>query len=51
MVTGESKAEALREVMLGEYNPDEYPAQLLRRSLGNVTWLVDKAAASKLEGE
>jgi 6-phosphogluconolactonase len=51
MVTGESKAEALREVMLGEYNPDEYPAQLLRHSHGSVTWLVDKSAASKLEGE
>jgi 6-phosphogluconolactonase len=38
-------------VLEGEYNPDEYPAQLLRNSLGHVTWLVDKDAASELEGE
>ncbi len=51
MVGGAGKAEALHQVLEGEYNPDEYPAQLLRNSLGQVTWLVDKAAASSLEGD
>ena len=51
MVGGAAKAQALKQVLEGEYNPDEYPAQLLRNSLGNVTWLVDKDAASDLEGE
>ncbi|MEO8288579.1 MAG: 6-phosphogluconolactonase [Chloroflexota bacterium] len=51
MVGGGGKAEALTQVLEGEYNPDEYPSQLLSNSLGSVTWLVDKDAASALEGE
>ena len=49
LVTGVSKAHALREVLQGEYNPEEYPSQLLRNARGKVTWLLDKAAASKLQ--
>jgi len=48
MVAGESKAPALREVLQGEYNFEQYPSQLLRNAMGQVTWLVDKAAASNL---
>ena len=48
MVTGETKASALREVLQGEYDPDTYPSQLLRNAKGHVTWLVDKAAVSEL---
>ena len=51
MVAGASKAPALKEVLQGEYNPEEYPSQLLRNSLGNVVWLVDKEAAAQLEGD
>ncbi|MGA7730319.1 MAG: 6-phosphogluconolactonase [Chloroflexia bacterium] len=51
MVGGAGKAEALKQVLEGEYNPDEYPAQLLGNSLGQVTWLVDKEAAAMLEGK
>lgn len=50
MVGGGAKAEALHEVLEGEYNPDEYPAQLLRNSTGKVTWLVDTDAAAQLQG-
>jgi 6-phosphogluconolactonase len=50
MIGGAAKAQALKQVLEGEDNPDEYPAQLLRNSLGHVTWLVDKEAASDLEG-
>lgn len=50
MVGGGAKAEALHEVLEGEYNPDEYPAQLLRNSTGKVTWLVDIDAAAQLQG-
>jgi 6-phosphogluconolactonase len=49
MVGGSAKAGALHEVLEGDYNPDEYPAQLLRNSTGKVTWLVDTAAASQLQ--
>ncbi len=50
MVAGEGKAPALHEVLQGEYNPDMYPSQLLRDAQGEVIWLVDRAAASQLEG-
>ena len=48
MVVGIDKADALKEVLLGEYNPDEYPSQLLREAHGRVNWLVDATAASQL---
>jgi 6-phosphogluconolactonase len=48
MVAGEGKAPALREVLEGDYNPDVYPSQLLRKCTGKVIWLVDKAAAAQL---
>ncbi len=50
MVAGKSKAPVLREVLQGEYNFKQYPSQLLRNAMGQVTWLVDKAAASNLNG-
>jgi 6-phosphogluconolactonase len=49
MVTGSGKAPALREVLEGPYAPDTYPSQVLRNSLGQVTWLVDKDAAADLQ--
>jgi len=48
LVTGSDKADAVREVIEGEYNPDEYPAQIVRPPQGEVTWMLDTAAASKL---
>lgn len=49
MIAGESKAPALHEVLHGEYNPVEYPSQLLRKARGEVIWCVDRAAASQLD--
>jgi 6-phosphogluconolactonase len=49
MVTGTGKAGALKHVLEGDYDPDTFPAQLLRNALGRVVWLVDKDAASALE--
>lgn len=49
MVAGESKAPALKQVLEGDYDPEEYPSQLLREASGHVTWLVDRAAAAQLE--
>jgi 6-phosphogluconolactonase len=48
MVVGADKAPALNEVLKGDYHPEAYPSQLLRHAQGNVTWLVDAAAASQL---
>jgi 6-phosphogluconolactonase len=50
MVSGAAKAPALREVLEGHYEPDRFPSQVLRNSLGQVTWLVDKDAAAELRG-
>lgn len=44
LVTGEDKAKALCQVLKGDSNHHEYPAQILR-DLPSVTWVVDKAAA------
>lgn len=49
MVAGEGKAPTLKQVLEGEYNPQEYPSQLLRQAEGKVMWLVDRAAAKLLE--
>jgi 6-phosphogluconolactonase len=49
LVTGADKADALKAVLEGPYNPDEYPAQIVRPSQGEVTWMVDTAVAQKLQ--
>ena len=48
---GKKKAEVLREVLKGKYQPDEYPAQLIQPEDGEEHWFVDKDAASLLNGE
>ncbi len=45
---GDKKAHALQHVLKGEYNPEEYPAQLIQPQDGEVHWFVDKKAAAKL---
>jgi 6-phosphogluconolactonase len=49
MLYGENKAPALHEVLEGECNADLYPAQMLKPETGDITWMVDKAAASQLK--
>ena len=50
LATGPDKAPALREVLHGPAQPEKYPAQVVRRASGRVTFLVDEAAASALPG-
>ena len=45
LVSGEEKAEALRAVLEGDFQPDRFPAQLIRPEEGKLLWLVDRAAA------
>ncbi len=45
---GENKSDALYEVLEGVRNLQQYPAQLLNPKNGELTWLVDQAAAAKL---
>lgn len=48
LVTGEDKAETLRLVLQGKYQPERFPAQLIRPTNGRFLWLVDQAAARML---
>ncbi len=48
LVTGQDKADAVAAILEGEHNPDEYPAQIIQPPKGEVTWMLDSAAASKL---
>jgi 6-phosphogluconolactonase len=49
LVTGSEKADALHAVLEGEYQPDEYPAQIVRPTNGVVVWMLDKAVAQNLQ--
>jgi 6-phosphogluconolactonase len=49
LVEGAAKAEMLRRVLQGPYQPDVLPAQIIQPTHGQMHWLVDAAAAAKLE--
>lgn len=51
LVTGTDKADAVQAVLEGEYQPDEYPAQIVRPTDGEVVWMLDTAAAGKLRNK
>jgi 6-phosphogluconolactonase len=48
LVSGTEKAETLREVLQGEYQPHRFPAQVIRPRNGRLLWLLDRAAARLL---
>jgi len=48
LVSGREKANALREILEGEFQPDLYPAQIIRPATGKLTWLIDEEAAGSL---
>jgi 6-phosphogluconolactonase len=48
IATGEKKANTLAEVLSDRYNPERYPAQRIEPTNGELIWLVDEDAASKL---
>jgi 6-phosphogluconolactonase len=48
-VSGEDKAPALKEVLEGDADPRGYPAKFIRPEGGDLTWMVDRAAAGSLE--
>jgi 6-phosphogluconolactonase len=48
LVAGEDKATALREVLEGDADPRAYPAKFIRPEGGDLTWMVDRAAAGSL---
>jgi len=48
LVAGAEKADSLKEVLMGEYNPEEYPSQLIHPENGNLNFYVDADAAKKI---
>jgi len=49
MVSGKSKAEAVRHVLRGPHDPMRFPAQSIRPANAPPTWLLDREAAALLE--
>jgi 6-phosphogluconolactonase len=49
LVEGADKAAMVQTVFAGAYDPETYPAQLIRPASGKLTLLMDRAAAAKLE--
>ena len=49
MVHGPDKAQPLKAVLEGPYEPDQLPAQLIRPAHGTLWWLVDQSAAALLD--
>jgi 6-phosphogluconolactonase len=48
LVAGEGKAEALKETLEGDADPRGYPAKFIHPEGGDLTWMVDRAAAKRL---
>ena len=49
LVSGRDKAETLRLVLEGPYQPDVYPAQIINPTQGQLLWLVNQDAAACLQ--
>ena len=48
LMEGEEKAAIIKRVFTGEYDPETYPAQLIRPASGKLLLLLDAAAAAQL---
>jgi len=49
LVTGENKAEVLKNVLAAPYQPEKYPAQLIKPVNGELAWFVNQEAASLIK--
>jgi 6-phosphogluconolactonase len=49
LVSGANKAAAVRQILQGPPDPDQYPGQYVKPHNGEVVWLLDHAAASALK--
>jgi 6-phosphogluconolactonase len=48
LIEGDKKAQVLHDVLLGPYQPETYPSQIIRPASRKLTLLLDAAAAAKL---
>lgn len=46
LVSGAAKKDTLQKVLHGPYQPELYPAQIIKPISGDLTWMVDQAASS-----
>ncbi len=51
LVAGDEKAETLREVLEGEFEPEKFPSQNIRPKDGNLFWLIDENVAKLLSND
>lgn len=49
LVAGEEKAETLRDVLEGEFQPEKLPSQSVKPENGNLYWLLDENVAKLLK--
>jgi 6-phosphogluconolactonase len=48
LVTGEDKSQILKTVLTAPFQPEKYPAQLIRPEIGDVSWYADDKSSSRL---
>jgi 6-phosphogluconolactonase len=48
LVAGADKAEPLKQVIEGPFQPEIYPSQLIQPKVGTLLWMIDQAAAQSL---
>ena len=49
LAVGVGKAETLKHVLEGAFEPDTYPSQVIKTTKGELHWFIDEAAASLLK--
>ena len=48
LVTGKNKAQTLKQVLNGSYQPEKFPSQLIKPLKGELHWFMDEDAAAAL---
>jgi 6-phosphogluconolactonase len=51
LVAGADKAEPLKQVIEGPYQPEVYPSQLIQPNNGRLLWMIDQTAAQLLSAD
>ena len=49
LAAGQEKADAVSHVLSNDYNPDLYPAQVIKPVTGELFWFLDEAASIKIK--
>src|SRR6185369_7191892 len=49
LVSGQDKAQAVAHILSDSYNPDLYPAQVIKPVNGELFWFLDEAAATRVK--